>query len=153
MHGAFQSAMGGLAAQKSAARSHAAYWYRQGASDGRRRKIDNTSNSATHRHRGRSQQRLRRYHLQKGPVVFANAGEFSWRRYFPRGNSSVYRQAQIFELHDRRLVECAFGSFEETSRENRGRLDAATGVSGREGQARKRRQGLADAGALQDRKS
>jgi len=34
-----------------------------------------------------------------------------------------------FELHDGRLVECAFGSFEETSRGNRSRLDGAIGIS------------------------
>ena len=46
MHSAFQSAMGSLAAKKLAARSRPARRYRQGASDGRRREIDNASDSA-----------------------------------------------------------------------------------------------------------
>ena len=80
-------------ARELTARSYAAYRNREGSGHGRRRALDHASDSAAYRNGSGSQQRFRRYHLQERPVVPANAGEFSWRRCFPRWNSAVHRRA------------------------------------------------------------
>src|SRR5438552_590889 len=72
--------MGSLAAPGISAGSNPPCWNRQGSGNGRRRSIDHSSDPTVGGDRSRSERRLRRYHLQKRPVILANAGEFSRRR-------------------------------------------------------------------------
>ncbi len=68
---------------------------------------------------------------KKRSVVSADVGKFSWRRCFPRWNSPVHHRPQVLELDHRGFVERAFGSFKETGRRDRCRLDAADRISNR----------------------
>ena len=68
---------------------------------------------------------------KKRSVVSADVGKFSWRRCFPRWNSPVHHRPQVLELDHRGFVERAFGSFKETGRRDRCRLDAAARISNR----------------------
>src|SRR5439155_16837624 len=95
-----------------------------------------------------SQQRLRRYNLQKRPVILADAGEFSRGRRVSGRNSPLYGGAYVFKHYDSGLMECAFGNLRQGGRANRDRLDRATGISDRKRETRVRWQRLAHAGTL-----
>src|SRR5437867_6458330 len=135
--------MGSLAAPGISAGSNPPCWNRQGSGNGRRRSIDHSSDPTVGGDRSRSEQRLRRYHLQKRPVILANAGEFSRRRCVSGRNSPLHGGEYVLKHHDSGLVECAFEGLRETGWGNGGRLDRATGISDRESKTRAKRQRLA----------